>query len=171
MRDRIKRSMLRRRRKLFLRASRAARNEICFDSYRFDPESGELRRGRLPIQLRPQATRALRLLLSRSNRLVTQEELRREIWGDTIVEWDTGLHQVMCQLRRALQDDPKDPAYIETVARRGYRFKHNLGVPAGSAARNDSLPRSRLRDALLVLSGVLAPPLLLVLICFLLGFE
>ena len=135
-----------------------------FDRYSLDLETGELCRDGKRIDLRPQATTALQMLVHRSKQLVTHDELRREIWGDTSVEWDTGLHQVIRQVRRALQDDARNPTYIETVPRRGYRFRVE---PTSEKPQRRQPPTSRRRDALLVLGGSLALPVMVVVFCVL----
>lgn len=165
---------------------RGLQGRACrFGAFRLDLVTGELRRhDGAPVPLRPQATRVLRLLVSRRQSLVRREELRRELWGDAATEWEPGIHQVIRQLRRALDDDARDPTYIETVPRRGYRFKAEveevedvegvddevavgLSPPALFGGRGGRQKRSR--DLLLFLGGIVTLPLLLVLACFVLA--
>lgn len=152
----------------------ARRQTVCFGAYRLDLETGELRRrDGAPVPLRPQATCALCLLVQRGRRLVTREELRHALWRDTVMEWEPGIHQVIRQLRRALADHARDPTYIETVPRRGYRFKAEVEVDSPDDDRPPSLPAARLsrwkpsaaRDLLLFVGGLVSLPLLGVLVC------
>ncbi len=85
-------------------------------------ESLDLRRNGQPVALRRQAVRALALLLTREGRVVTSDELRRELWGDQVLDWRSSLHQCIRDLRRALSDDARSPGFVATVARIGYRF-------------------------------------------------
>lgn len=150
-----------------------------FGAFRLDFVTGELRRhDGPPVPLRPQATRVLRLLISRRPSLVRREELRRELWGDAATEWEPGIHQVIRQLRRALDDDARNPIYIETVPRRGYRFKADVEEVEEEAAVGLSPPahlggrggrQKRSRDLLLFLGGIVTLPLLLVLVCVVLA--
>src|SRR5262249_59886404 len=63
------------------------------------------------------------VLVSRPGELVSREELRRALWpDDTFVDFDTGLNVVINRIRQALDDSASTPRFIETFARRGYRF-------------------------------------------------
>lgn len=124
----------------------------------FDDTEGVLRRDGRPVPLRPLATAALAILVRRRGRLVTREELRRELWGDTVVDWDGGLNQAMSQVRRALGDDAREPELLETVPRRGYRLR---------APRETRRPRmaARRRDLLTGAGIGMAIPILVILLC------
>ena len=115
---------------------------IVFGPFTLDRSGGELRRGDVLIPLRPLATRALLLLLEHPGRLVQREDLRRALWGDTAVEWEAGVHQVISQVRNALEDDPREPVFVETVARRGYRFTAQV-IPADASTRTRPPRRTR----------------------------
>ena len=68
-----------------------------------------------------------------AGRIVTREELQQKLWpADTFVDFDVGLNSVIRKLRQALGDDADNPHYIETVARRGYRFLAAAGCGTGS---------------------------------------
>jgi DNA-binding winged helix-turn-helix (wHTH) protein/Tfp pilus assembly protein PilF len=101
----------------------AAMQPIRFGPYVLDARSGELRRDGEIVPLARQPFKLLLALASRPGELVTREELRREVWGDaTFVDFERGLNFCVLQARTALGDDAKNPAYIETLPRRGYRF-------------------------------------------------
>ena len=96
---------------------------LRFGPFGLDPQSGELRRDGAVVPLAPQPFRLLYTLASRPGELVTREELQQQVWGDgTFVDFDRGLNFCVLQARTALGDDAKQPAYIETLPRRGYRF-------------------------------------------------
>lgn len=79
-----------------------------------------LREGRA-VDLSPRLVDLLRYLIERPSSLITKEELFEAIWPDVTVT-DNALTRAVSEIRQALGDDPSAPAYIQTVARRGYRF-------------------------------------------------
>src|SRR5512144_1480164 len=95
-------------------------------SYRFGPflldgASYRLLRDGNPVAMSPKIIDLLLYLVSRPSALVTKEELFNALWPDVAVT-DNALTQAVSELRQALGDDPAKPTYIQTVARRGYRF-------------------------------------------------
>ncbi len=85
--------------------------------------SGELRKHGIRIRLQEQPFQILALLLERPGELVTREELRQRLWpSDTFVDFDHGLITAVNRLREALGDSAATPRYVETLARRGYRY-------------------------------------------------
>lgn len=108
---------------------------VRFGSFEFHPESLELRRGGVPVRIEGQPLRLLDLLLSRPGALVTRDTLRRALWPDgTFVDFEHALNAAVCRLRRALGDEANAPRYVETLARRGYRFAGTIDAAAGPAA-------------------------------------
>jgi eukaryotic-like serine/threonine-protein kinase len=101
------------------------RRKARFETFELDLRSGELRRNReQAIQLSEQPFRILAMLLARPGDLVTREEIRSQLWPNgTIVEFEHSISAAMNRLRQALGDSPENPRYIETLARRGYRWK------------------------------------------------
>src|SRR5678810_1024557 len=96
---------------------------LCFGSFEVDIVAGELRRQGLKIRLQDQPFRLLVLLLGRAGDVVTREELREKLWpADTYVDFDHSLNTAVRKLREALGDSAETPRYVETLARRGYRF-------------------------------------------------
>lgn len=94
-----------------------------FGEYELDHRAGELRKGGLRIRLQEQPLLVLQTLLETPGEVVTREELQKRIWpADTFVDFDHGLNAAVNRLRAALSDSADKPRYIETVARRGYRF-------------------------------------------------
>ena len=95
-----------------------------FDQFQFDLSSGELFRSGVPIPLQEQPSQVLRHLLQSSGKVATREELCATLWpADTFVDFELGLNTAVKKLRQALDDPAEHPRYIETVHRRGYRFK------------------------------------------------
>src|SRR5262245_51440113 len=96
---------------------------LLFGSFEVDIASGELRRQGLKVRLQDQPFRLLVLLLERAGEVVTREELRNRLWpADTFVDFDHSLNTAVRKLREALGDSADAPRYVETLARRGYRF-------------------------------------------------
>jgi DNA-binding winged helix-turn-helix (wHTH) protein len=94
---------------------------LGFGPYRFDLHTEQLWRGQHAIKLTPKALVLLRTLVERAGKLVTKEELLQAGWAQTVVS-DDALTACIQELRRALGDDARQPRYIETVHRRGFRF-------------------------------------------------
>jgi DNA-binding winged helix-turn-helix (wHTH) protein/tetratricopeptide (TPR) repeat protein len=112
---------------------------VRFGDFEFDPKSGELsRRGRrLPLQ--PQPARVLARLVERAGEMVGRDELRDLLWGDTtFVEYDQGINFAIRQLRGALGESAEHPVFIETLPRRGYRFRAPVSRADSTAAATRS---------------------------------
>jgi len=94
-----------------------------FGTYEADPDSGELRKSGVRLRVQEQPFQVLLVLLERPSEVVTREELRQKLWpADTFVDFDHSLNTVINKLREALSDSAANPRFIETLARRGYRF-------------------------------------------------
>ena len=101
----------------------AAEKQARFAEFYLDLHSGELRRNGELLPLPPQPSKLLAYLVSHSGRLVTREELQRQLWSEgTFVDFDQGLNFCIRQIRITLDDNADFPRFIETVPRRGYRF-------------------------------------------------
>src|SRR5579864_8376869 len=97
--------------------------KVRFDVFEVDLRAGELLKEGQKIKLQEQPFRVLSLLLQRKGEVVTRDELRQELWpADTFVDFDHGLNSAVARLREALRDSAEKPLFIETVAKRGYRF-------------------------------------------------
>jgi DNA-binding winged helix-turn-helix (wHTH) protein len=91
--------------------------------FELDAPAGELRRDGRRLKIQPQPFTLLRLLVSQPGRLVTREEIRRELWPDgTFVDFDQAVNFAVRQVRDALGDSADSPLYIETIPKRGYKF-------------------------------------------------
>ncbi len=97
--------------------------KLRFGVYEADPQLGELRREGVKVKLQEQPFQVLMFLLERPGEVVTREELREHLWpADTFVDFDHGLNTAINKLRDALRDSAANPRFIETKAKRGYRF-------------------------------------------------
>ena len=99
--------------------------DVSFDSYRFEVETGRLWSGTREIRLTPKASEVLKQLVLHAGELVSKEDLFGTVWRGTTVS-DDALTSCIQELRRALEDDSKQPRFIETRHRRGYRFVARL---------------------------------------------
>jgi TolB-like protein/DNA-binding winged helix-turn-helix (wHTH) protein/Flp pilus assembly protein TadD len=112
---------------------------IRFDIFELDLRAGELRKGGLRIRLQEQPLLVLQALLENPGEVVTSEELQKKIWpADTFVDFDHGLHAAVNRLRAALNDSAERPRYVETVARRGYRFIGRVESPSATSLQSPS---------------------------------
>jgi len=108
---------------------------LRFFDFELDPATGELwRRGHI-VPLERQPAIALACLASHAGRLVTRDELRRAIWPDEVhVDFDRGMNYCIRQLRAALGDEARQPVFIETMPRQGYRFIAPIQRPAPASS-------------------------------------
>jgi DNA-binding winged helix-turn-helix (wHTH) protein len=96
---------------------------IRFSVFELDLKAGELRRNGSKIRLQEQPFQILVSLLEHPGEVVTREELRSKLWpADTFVDFDHSLNAAIRRLRDALGDSADRPRFVETAARRGYRF-------------------------------------------------
>jgi TolB-like protein/Tfp pilus assembly protein PilF len=110
---------------------------IRFGTFELDASAGELRKQGIRIRLQEQPLRILQMLLANPGQVVSREELRSVLWPtNTFVDFDHGLNRAINKLREALGDSAESPRFIETLAKRGYRF---LGEPSGDARQIRSL--------------------------------
>ena len=101
----------------------AAGSILRFGPFEVDLQAAELRKNGIRIRLQEQPFQILRILLERRGQVVLREEIQKRLWpDDTVVEFDHSINAAVRRLRDALQDSADKPRYIETVARRGYRF-------------------------------------------------
>ena len=103
--------------------------------WRVDPALDEISRDGTTIKLEPRTMRLLVCLADHAGEVVSVNELLDTVWKDLVVT-QSSVYQAIAVLRRALGDDPKRPAYIASVARRGYR----LISPVEAEAQQQSLP-------------------------------
>jgi DNA-binding winged helix-turn-helix (wHTH) protein len=112
---------------------------VRFGRYRFDSSTGQLWAGEREIRLTPKAAGVLAALVARPGQLVTKEELFASLWRDIVVS-DDALTSCVKELRKALSDDVRQPRFIETRHRRGYRFIADVVGVVSSAGDAISRP-------------------------------
>jgi cholera toxin transcriptional activator len=94
-----------------------------FGAFEADAKTGELRRQGILIKLPAQPFQMLLLLLERPGQLLTREEISRELWPDgTFVDYEHGVNSAVNRIREALGDSAGNSRFVQTLARRGYRF-------------------------------------------------
>ena len=109
---------------------------IRFSDFELDVRAFELRRDGTRVRLQEQPLRILTALLEHPGEVVTRDEIRKRLWpNDTVVEVSHGINAAVQRLREALGETAENPRFIETLARRGYRFvapvQIGLRTPSG----------------------------------------
>ena len=116
-----------------------------FGPFELSERQAELRKSGVRIKLQEQPFRVLVELVANSGNLVSREDLHKKLWpADTFVDFDVGLNSAIRKLRQALSDDAENPRYIETLAKRGYRFVAPVadGAAAPQTSSQDLPPRA-----------------------------
>ena len=108
---------------------------VKFGVFELDVQDAELRKSGVKVKLQEQPLKILQTLLEKHGEIVTREELRGRIWpANTFVEFDQGLYNAMARLRDALGDASENPRFIQTVARRGYKFIAPVTLTGGESS-------------------------------------
>src|ERR1044071_238743 len=94
----------------------------------FSPATGELRRRSDVRRLEPRAPRALEMLCEADGEVVSQEQLIEGVWQGRVLS-ENSVAVVIGQLRKALDDDAREPKLIETIPKRGYRLRSGATEP------------------------------------------
>jgi serine/threonine protein kinase/Tol biopolymer transport system component len=96
---------------------------LVFGPFKLDLKAGELLKNGHRTRLQEQSFQVLTMLLESAGGVVTREEIRKKLWpNDTVVEFDHSINATIQKLRQALGDSAEEPKFIETIARRGYRW-------------------------------------------------
>jgi TolB-like protein/DNA-binding winged helix-turn-helix (wHTH) protein len=102
---------------------RAVASRLKFGPFELDGSGSRLTKHGIPLKLQPQPLKVLQLLTSRAGEVVSREEIRECLWGDsTFVDFERSINYSINQIRAVLNDDPAQPQYVETFPRTGYRF-------------------------------------------------
>ncbi|HVS64149.1 MAG TPA: winged helix-turn-helix domain-containing protein [Thermoanaerobaculia bacterium] len=102
---------------------------LCFGDFEYLLDSGELLCHGRRVRLQPQPARVLEALARRSGEVVPRRQLQLMVWGEGVhVDYEEGLNYCIKEIRRALDDSVREPRYLETVPRRGYRFLPEVRV-------------------------------------------
>jgi DNA-binding winged helix-turn-helix (wHTH) protein/Tol biopolymer transport system component len=141
---------------------------VRFGVYEVDPRAGELRRNGVKVKLQEQPFQVLTMLLERPGEVISREQLQRRLWpADTFVDFDHSLNAAVKRLRDALRDSADNPRFVETLARRGYRFVAPVAgtVPHGQTAEATGRPRPR------YVARWVAGAVVIVGVCILVGWR
>ena len=110
---------------------------LRFGVFELDLRAGELRKHGLRVRLQEQPFQVLAMLLENPGEVVSREELQKKLWpADTFVDFDHGLNKAVSKIREALGDSAESPRFVETVARRGYRFLADVKVTEEATLRS-----------------------------------
>src|SRR5580692_10440362 len=101
---------------------------VRFGVFEANIRTGELTKHGKRLRLQEQPFQLLAILLEKPGELVTREKLRSRLWPQTTVDFDHGVNKAIGKIRYALGDSAGNPRFIETVARRGYRFLADVAV-------------------------------------------
>ena len=107
-----------------------SQSKVTFGLFEAHLQSGELWKAGKRIKIQSQPFKVLAALLERPGEVVSKEELQLRLWGkDTTVDFDHSLGTAINKIREALGDSADNPRFIETLARRGYRFIAPVAYP------------------------------------------
>jgi DNA-binding winged helix-turn-helix (wHTH) protein len=112
---------------------------LRFGVFEFDLRAGELTKDGRRIRLQGQPIQLLGMLVQKPGELVTREELHSRLWPGITVDFDHGVNKAISKIREALGDSAQNPRFVETVARRGYRFLADVAVIEASPEQIRSL--------------------------------
>jgi DNA-binding winged helix-turn-helix (wHTH) protein len=147
-----------------------AQTPYRFGKFLFDPASGELKdleAGSVVVRLQPQVASLLTALVERPGAVISRAELQARLWPETTVDFDDGLNFCVRQLRLALGDDASKPRYVETLARRGYRFIASVSrgaEPRAEQTRPQTMPGRPARKTVGGMIGILVAVIAAVLL-------
>ena len=133
---------------------------VRFEDFELDLRAGELRRdGDAAVGLPDQPFRILTMLLERTGEVLMREEIRAALWPNgTVVEFEHSINAAINRLRQVLGDSVEAPHFIETLARRGYRWKAKVewvvdgrAASVGPAAKSNgaAVAQSEFRQGLI----------------------
>ena len=137
---------------LSMQEAHQLRGPLRFGVFELDLRAGELRKNGLRVRLQEQPFQVLAMLVEHPGEVVGREELQKKLWpADTFVDFDHGLNKVINKIREALGDSAESPRFVQTVARRGYRFLAEVRVSDAAPVRRRDLatqpqPASEVRD-------------------------
>jgi len=131
---------------------------VRFGNFEVDFRSGELRKAGVKLKLSGQPFQVLSILLRHAGKVVTREELRKELWPDTFVDVDHNLNTAINRIREVLDDSAVSPRFVETLPRRGYRFiapveGNGVAAPTFGSSKSDLRYRA---SRSVVMAGVIA---------------
>ncbi len=130
-----------------MKESTSSSRDVRFGVFEVDLEAGQLLKDGQKVKLQGQPFQVLAMLLERPGQVVTREELQQRLWSaDTFVDFDHGLNKAINKIREALGDSADSPRFVETLARRGYRFVAPV-EQVGEHLSNSNLGVDKVTDA------------------------
>jgi len=115
-----------------------------FGEFEFDEKAMQLRRGGSIVPIHGQCLELLVLMLDHAGELITREEIRRNLWPDSNVDFEHGLDVLVNRLRMALGENSKSAGYIQTVPKKGYRFVKRVRFEPSGTEASTSVSRIRI---------------------------
>ena len=135
-----------------------ANSRLSFGLFELDLQTGELWKAGFRVRIQSQPFKVLVALVERAGQIVTREELQLLVWGrGTNVDFDHSLGTAINKIREALGDSAENPRFIETLARRGYRFIAPV-QSAETASKNEAAEIHPAASLDLAISSRAAPP-------------
>ena len=123
-----------------MRENQQVTGRLRFGVFELDLRTAELRKHGLLVRLQEQPFQVLAMLLDHAGEVVTREELQKKLWSaNTFVDFDHGLNKAINKIRDALGDSAESPRFVETVARRGYRFLAEVKAADAAPMRSPEL--------------------------------
>jgi DNA-binding winged helix-turn-helix (wHTH) protein len=108
---------------VFNNTTSAPARYVCFGTFHLDLKKEELFKDGTRVKLQGKVYQALLALLQKPGEIVTREELRKQLWpSDTHVNYDANVNTTVNKLRQVLGDSPDQPAFVDTIPRKGYSF-------------------------------------------------
>src|SRR5438270_5014594 len=142
----------------------------CFGLFEFDDSQLVLRREQTTVRLQSQPARVLACLINNRERVVSRDELRRSLWGDsTFVDFNGGLNFCIAQVRSVLGDDPSNPRFVRTVPKLGYQFIAPARAAEEPTTNSDAKSSRRARSWRFTMQAVVL--LFLLTLTFIAGYE
>src|SRR6476660_10138021 len=127
---------------------------LRFGVFEVDLQTGRLTKNGLRLKLQEQPFQVLAFLLEKPGELVSRDELRSRLWPRTIVDFDQGLNKAINKIRDTLGDSAENPRFIETIARRGYRFLADVSAVDDEEAESVSDEQSATTAPRFTLVGI-----------------
>jgi cholera toxin transcriptional activator len=126
---------------------------VRFGVFEADVDARELRKQGRRIRLQEQPFAVLEILLEHPGVVISREDIRQKLWpADTFVDFDHSLNTAVNKIRETLGDSAASPRFVETVARRGYRFVCEVNwaespTPPQAVVRQSNIPAPKLPTA------------------------
>lgn len=129
------------------------RDTLRIGDFDVEPSLNRLDNGHEVLTVEPRVMDLLMLLAESPGQVFGRDEILQRVWSGTTVQ-DDALRRVVTLLRRVLADDPKEPRYIETITRRGYRLVAPVVRPEPKPTDSVTRRTPRLLVAILLLVGL-----------------